>query len=78
MPRFSSVELLDYHGEVWEAIKAYVRATPIEALLQDGAGFDGRFSCYQILQMAILDNVRHLGEIYALKAMWERVNRKGR
>jgi hypothetical protein len=41
-------------------------------LLQAGAGFEGNYTKNQIIQMALMDNVRHLGEVYALKAMWER------
>jgi len=29
---------------------------------------------YQCIQMALLDNVRHLGEIFSLRAMWDRRN----
>jgi hypothetical protein len=42
-------------------------------LLTTAPGFEGRFSKYQCIQMALMDNARHLGEIYTLKAMWERV-----
>ncbi|MFO7540147.1 MAG: hypothetical protein R6X32_19065 [Chloroflexota bacterium] len=44
----------------------------IETLLQPGMGFDGKYTRYQLIQMALLDNVRHLGEVFALKTMWER------
>ena len=51
-------------------------AMAIEELLEDAVGFNGRFSKYQVIGMALMDNVRHLGEIYAIKALWERQNQR--
>lgn len=72
IPRFIRAELLGYIDDVAEAATAYLTNNPIEALLEPGAGFDGKFSRYQCIQMALMDNVRHLGEIFTLKSMWER------
>ncbi len=41
-------------------------------LAEPAPGFDGHYTKYQVLSMALLDNVRHLGEVRTLKAMWER------
>jgi hypothetical protein len=62
----------------WMAIaaKEYLASTSIEKLQTPSAGFDGRYTKYQCIQMALLDNVRHLGEIYAIKARWDRQLKK--
>jgi hypothetical protein len=72
IPRFSREELLGYCDDVAERVSAFLSETPIDKLLQAGAGFEGQYTRYQLIQMALLDNVRHLGEVFALKAMWER------
>ena len=72
LPQLSREELLGYLDEVYDAVKAYLASTPEQALLMAGAGFEGRYSRYQCIQMPLMDNARHLGEIYAIKAGWER------
>jgi hypothetical protein len=72
IPRLGVEQLLAYFDDVHAAVKTHLQNTPIDELLTAAAGFEGRYSKYQCLQMALLDNARHLGEIYALKAMWER------
>ena len=42
-------------------------------LAEPAPGFDERYTKYQVLSMALLDNVRHLGEVRTLKAMRERL-----
>jgi hypothetical protein len=74
IPRFTREQLLDYHGQVVESVREVARSHTIEELLKDAPGFDGRYSKYQVIGMALLDNVRHLGEIYAIHAMWQRQN----
>jgi hypothetical protein len=44
----------------------------MEDLAQAAPGFGGRYTKYQVLSMALMDQVRHLGEIYVLKAARER------
>ncbi|MBN1148844.1 MAG: DinB family protein [Anaerolineales bacterium] len=72
IPRFSRQQLLGYYDQVLNEARAYLQVTPIEELLAPAPGFEGRFSKYQIIQMALMDNTRHLGEIFTLKNMWER------
>jgi hypothetical protein len=74
IPHFTQEELLSYIDEVAGAVKVFLSTTPIERLLESGVGFDGKYSKYQIIQMALLDNIRHLGEVFALKSMWERTH----
>ena len=77
VPRFAGDQLLDYHGQVVELVREMVMVHSIEELLADAPGFNGRYSKYQVIGMALMDNVRHLGEIYAIKAMWGRQNKRG-
>lgn len=72
LPVLSREELLGYLDEVYDTVKEYLAGTPEQALLSPGAGFEGRYSNYQCVQMPLMDNARHLGEIYAIKAAWER------
>jgi hypothetical protein len=67
--------LLGYIDDVYDTVKATVNDTPMEELQVPGAGFEGRYSKYQCIQMALMDNARHLGEVFTLKAMWERQSR---
>ena len=46
--------------------------TSSRGLAQAAPGFGGRYTKYQVLSMALMDQVRHLGEIYVLKAARER------
>lgn len=75
MPQLTRRQALDYLNDVYNTVKEYLTNTPVDELLMPGAGFDGRFSRYQCVQMALLDNVRHLGEIFAIQARWERRNK---
>jgi hypothetical protein len=72
IPCLSRQELLGYCDAVASRVTAFLSETQAEELLQPGAGFEGQYTRYQLIQMALMDNVRHLGEVLALKAMWER------
>jgi hypothetical protein len=72
IPPLSREQVLGYLDQVYDGVKEYLAGTPIEKLLTPGAGFDGKYTQYQCIQMALMDNVRHLGEIFAIKARWER------
>lgn len=75
IPRFTGEQLLAYFDDVHDTVKTYLRNTPIDELQTAASGFDGQYTRYQCIQMALLDNVRHLGEIFTLQAMWDRRNR---
>jgi hypothetical protein len=77
IPRLSGEQLLAYFDDVHAMVKTYLHNTPMDELQTAAVGFEGRFSRYQCVQMALLDNARHLGEIYTLKAMWERTRDLG-
>jgi hypothetical protein len=78
MPRFTKEQLLGYLDEVYEAVRIYVQATSMKELAEPAPGFDQRYTKFQVLSMALLDNVRHLGEVSTLKAMWERICAQGK
>lgn len=72
VPQLSRKQLLRYLDEVYDTVREYLTDKPMERLLTPSAGFEGRYTKYQCVQMALLDNVRHLGEIYAIRARWVR------
>lgn len=72
IPDLKREHLIGYLDEVYAAVSAYLANTSITQLLEPGVGFEGRYTRYQCIQMALLDNIRHLGEIFALKARWDR------
>ena len=72
MPRLTREQVLGYSDEVYDTVKKYLKNIPLEKMQMPGAGFEGKYSHYQCIQMALLDNVRHLGEILAIKARWDR------
>ena len=74
IPRFTGEQLLAYFDDVHDTVRTYLRNTPIDELQTAASGFDRRYTRYQCIQMALLDNVRHLGEIFSLQAMWDRRN----
>jgi len=76
IPHFTQEQLLGYLDEVYDAARTYIQNTPMAALKEVAPGFEGHYTKYQVLSMALLDNVRHLGEVFALKAMWERASSK--
>jgi len=72
MPLLTKEQVLEYLDEVYDTVRAYLASMSIEKLETPGSGFDGKYTKYQIIQMALLDNVRHLGEIFAIEARWNR------
>jgi len=72
IPQLTRGQMLGYLDDVYGMVKEYLSKTSIEKLLTPSEGFDGKYDNYQCIQMALLDNVRHLGEIIALKARWDR------
>ena len=68
MPQFTKEQIVGYFDDVYDAVKKYLEVTPIEKLLTPSIGFGWRYTQYQCIQMALLDNVRHLGEVFAIHA----------
>jgi hypothetical protein len=76
IPQFTKEQLLGYLDNVYNAVKNYLKGTPIEELLTPAIGFQGRYTKYQCIQMALLDNIRHLGEVFAIYARQDRKNKE--
>jgi hypothetical protein len=72
IPHLTREQMLAYLNDVYDDVKGFLAGTPIEKLLMPGIGFEGKYNQYQCIQMPLLDNVRHLGEIIAIKMRWER------
>jgi hypothetical protein len=72
IPQLTKEQVLGYLDEVYDMVKEYLKNISVEKMQMPGAGFEGKYSQYQCIQMALLDNVRHLGEILAIKARWDR------
>lgn len=79
IPVLTADELLDYFGQVKDALDAHLEEMPIESLYQPPVGWpDPSQSTYQpetayaCIRAILMDTREHLGEIKALKAMWER------
>jgi len=73
MPRMTREQVLGYLDDVYDTVRQYLLDTSIEILLSPAAGFEGKYSQYQCIQMALMDNVRHLGEIFSIKSHWDRM-----
>lgn len=72
IPQLTREHLLGYLNDVYDTVKEYLINTSMETLQMPGAGFEGKYSIYQCIQMPLLDNVRHLGEIFAIHTRWKR------
>ena len=72
MPRFGKSLLLGFLEDVYETVRDYILTTPMVNLSEAAPGFDGKFTRYQVISMALMDNVRHLGEIRLILSLWER------
>ncbi len=77
VPILSAAESLEYFDQVYEALNEYLTNLKIEALEQAPIGWPSTVgaspeSVYEVLLMFLLDNREHLGEIKAIKAMWNR------
>jgi len=75
MPPFTREQVVGYLNKVYDEVREYLVNISPEELQKRGAGFEGKYSKYQCIQMALLDNVRHLGEIFAIQARWNRQKR---
>ena len=72
IPSLTREQALGYLNDVYDTVKEYLTNTPMEKLEMPGIGFEGKYSKYQCVQMALLDNIRHLGEIFAIQSSWKR------
>jgi hypothetical protein len=76
IPQFSKEQLLGYLDDVYNTVEEYLKDIPIEELFTPAIGFQGKYTQYQCIQMALLDNIRHLGEVFAIYAKQDRQNQE--
>jgi hypothetical protein len=72
MPKYSLVQLMGFLEDVYGALKNYLRSVPEIELTEPCAGFEGEYTKYQVITMALMDNIRHVGEIRLTRSLWER------
>jgi hypothetical protein len=72
VPELSREEIISYLNQVYGEVRDYLASHDIEYLLNPCVGFEGKYSRYQCLQMALMDNIRHMGDIFTLKNRWLR------
>lgn len=77
VPILSAGESLEYFDQVYGALNDYLTNLKIEVLEQSPIGWPSTAGVspengYVVLLMFLMDNREHLGEIKAIKAMWNR------
>ncbi len=72
MPKFNLGLLLGFIEEVYDTVRQNLLANTMLELAEPAPGFEGHFTRYQVISMALMDNVRHVGEIRLIKSLWER------
>ena len=72
VPFFEMEALWGYFDAVHEKTKAYLADLPEGALHELRTGFNSEQPVYAWVRHVYLDEVRHLGEILAIQAMWQR------
>ncbi len=72
IPQLSAADLLAYLDQTHTALRDYLAVMPPEALQQTAPGLGGKHTFYKLIKIEWQHFFGHLGEIQALKAMWER------
>lgn len=72
LPAMSGADLLAYHNAVYEALLARLSDLADEELDAPVPGEGNQRSVYFWHRIILLDAMRHLGEMQAIKAMWGR------
>ena len=72
VPRLTGDQLLSYLDETANAVGNFIEALPGGGLDQAAAGDGSEYTNFNWLKLATLNMTRHIGEILALKAMYER------
>jgi hypothetical protein len=75
LPHLTRDQLTGYLDEVYACASQFLSLSTPDTIAEAAPGFGGRYTVYQVLTMALMDNVRHTGEILALQEMWKRANR---
>jgi len=72
IPKFEKDILRGYYDEMVAVIQTYVEETSEAELAQPAPGFEGKRTKFYWVRHPLFDLTRHVGEMLALKAMWER------
>ncbi|MCP4538795.1 MAG: hypothetical protein GY832_16805 [Chloroflexi bacterium] len=73
IPILPADKLLEYFNQVYNALYGYLERMPSKALYQPAPGWTGEPQpAYLFIRNFMTDSREHLGEIKAIKAMWER------
>jgi hypothetical protein len=72
IPQMDAELLLGYYQEVVGRIRHYLNTVTDQELEAPSKGFDGRQPNYFWVRHPLFDLTRHVGEILALKAIWQR------
>lgn len=72
IPTFAMEPLLAYFDAVHKATKDYLVGLPAGGLQSLRKGFNSEQPVYAWIRHVYLDEVRHVGEILAIQAMWQR------
>ena len=71
-----AVKLLAYFDQAYEALYACLERMPSTALYKPAPGWPGQSqTSYACIRNFLMDSLGHMGEIRAIKAMWERQNK---
>ena len=72
IPAMDAALLRGYYDAVSADVRRYLESTPLETLLALAPGYGGRQPHWFWVRHPLLDACRHVGEMLALKGMWER------
>ena len=72
VPHLTGEQLLTYLDEAADALGNYIEALPPNGLEAVASGDGRQYSNFDWLKLALLNMTRHIGEILALKALYER------
>jgi hypothetical protein len=64
-------DLLAYHNEVYTELLAHLQELPEQGLDAPVPGEGNQRSVYFWYRVVLLDATRHMGEMQALKSMWQ-------
>jgi hypothetical protein len=73
MPQFNFEALLEYFDQCLESLYQYLQSATADALDQPVPSWpDADRTRRNVLEMFLMDGLAHMGEIRAIRAMWER------
>ncbi len=76
IPPMPAADYLAYFNETYTTLTQHLQALPADGLEQILEGMGNSKPVYFWYRLTIIDAMRHTGEIFALKAMWERTQQQ--